>query len=184
MNNFTSQRESFFYPRYQSFLDVAAYFFVTTTGFAKPSGDRDGEVVAESPNLVEQTNNPVAHAKTVAIEQVCERTQSEGLSGRDVYVMAHPCPTYLGALSYCSPDRVVSRPKRRLRILLTRITGSTSNSVNSTTNTPRTGTSGTFLSSTNRTTMASTSTNAGRRSTAKLAVFPKICWATDRQGCA
>ena len=88
--------------------------------------------------------------------------------------MAHPCPTYLGVLYYCSPDRVVSRPKRRLQTLLTRIAGNTSNSVNSTTNTPRTGTSGTFPSSTNRTTMASTSTNASRRSTAKLAVFLKF----------
>jgi guanine deaminase len=73
---------------------------------------RDGEILAESPNLVEQTNNPVAHAETVAIEQACKRIQSEDLSGCDVYVMAHPCPMCLGALYYCSPDRVVFLTQR------------------------------------------------------------------------
>lgn len=67
---------------------------------------RDGEILAESPNLVAQTNNPVAHAETVAIEQACKRVGSEDLSGCDAYVMAHPCPMCLGALYYCSPDNV------------------------------------------------------------------------------
>ena len=73
---------------------------------------RDGDVLAESPNLVAQTNNPVAHAETVAIEQACKRVGSEDLSGCDVYVMAHPCPMCLGALYYCSPDDVFFCTKR------------------------------------------------------------------------
>jgi guanine deaminase len=67
---------------------------------------RNGEVLAESPNLVAQTNNSVAHAETVAIEQACKRVGSEDLSGCDVYVMARPCPRCLSALYYCSPDHV------------------------------------------------------------------------------
>ena len=67
----------------------------------------DGRVVAESPNLVEQTNDPTAHAEIVAIRQACQRLGSPGLEGHEVYVLAHPCPMCLGALYYASPDRVV-----------------------------------------------------------------------------
>jgi len=72
----------------------------------------DGEVLAESLNLVAQTNNPVAHAETVAIEQACKRIGSEHLTGCDVYVLAHPCPMCLGALYYCNPDDVFSLTQR------------------------------------------------------------------------
>ncbi len=68
---------------------------------------RDGEVVAESPNLVVQTRDPTAHAEIVNIRQTCQRLGTENLEGHDIYVLAHPCPMCLGALYYCSPDRVV-----------------------------------------------------------------------------
>jgi len=73
---------------------------------------RDGEVLAESPNLVEQSNDPTAHAETVAIRQACQRVGSESLAGCDVYVLAHPCPMCLGALYYCEPDRVIFLTQR------------------------------------------------------------------------
>ena len=68
---------------------------------------RDGEIVAESPNLVAQTHDPTAHAEVVAIREACTRLQTEDLSGCEIYVLAHPCPMCLGALYYCGPDRVV-----------------------------------------------------------------------------
>ena len=67
----------------------------------------DGRVVAESPNLVEQTNDPTAHAEVLAVRQACQRLGSPSLTGHEVYVLAHPCPMCLGALYYASPDRVV-----------------------------------------------------------------------------
>jgi guanine deaminase len=67
---------------------------------------QEGEILSESPNLVEQSNNPIAHAETVALRQACQRLGSEHLTGCDVYVLAHPCPMCLGALYYCSPDHV------------------------------------------------------------------------------
>jgi guanine deaminase len=67
----------------------------------------DGRVVAESPNLVQQTNDPTAHAEVVAIRQACQRLGSPSLEGYEVYVLAHPCPMCLGALYYASPDRVI-----------------------------------------------------------------------------
>ncbi len=71
---------------------------------------RDGEVIAESPNLVVQTHDPTAHAEIVAIRQACQRLGTENLEGHAIYVLAHPCPMCLGALYYCSPDRVLFIP--------------------------------------------------------------------------
>ena len=68
---------------------------------------RDGEVIAESANLVAQTHDPTAHAEIVAIRQACTERGTEHLTGCEVYVLAHPCPMCLGSLYYCSPDRVV-----------------------------------------------------------------------------
>lgn len=68
---------------------------------------RDGEVLAESPNRVAQTNDPTAHAEILAIRAACTKIGSEHLTGATIYVLAHPCPMCLGSLYYCSPDEVV-----------------------------------------------------------------------------
>jgi guanine deaminase len=68
---------------------------------------RDGEILAESPNLVAQTHDPTAHAEILAIRDACQRLGTEHLVGATIYVLAHPCPMCLGALYYCSPDEVV-----------------------------------------------------------------------------
>ncbi|MEV6072194.1 nucleoside deaminase [Nocardia sp. NPDC052001] len=68
---------------------------------------KDGEILAESPNLVAQTSDPTAHAEILAIRQACLRLGTEHLTGTTIYVLAHPCPMCLGALYYCSPDEVV-----------------------------------------------------------------------------
>lgn len=68
---------------------------------------RDGEILAESPNLVAQSHDPTAHAEILAIREACVRLGTEHLVGATIYVLAHPCPMCLGALYYCSPDEVV-----------------------------------------------------------------------------
>jgi tRNA(Arg) A34 adenosine deaminase TadA len=68
---------------------------------------RNGEILAESPNLVAQTHDPTAHAEVLAIREACVRLGTEHLVGATIYVLAHPCPMCLGALYYCSPDEVV-----------------------------------------------------------------------------
>lgn len=65
-----------------------------------------GEILAQSPNLVAQTNDPTAHAEVVAIREACQRLGRPNLEGYEIFVMAHPCPMCLGALYYASPDRV------------------------------------------------------------------------------
>ena len=66
-----------------------------------------GEVLAESPNMVAQTNDPTAHAEILAIRAACMRLGTEHLVDCTIYVMAHPCPMCLGSLYYCSPGEVV-----------------------------------------------------------------------------
>ncbi|POX36963.1 tRNA-specific adenosine deaminase [Streptomyces sp. Ru73] len=68
---------------------------------------KDGEILAESPNRVAQTNDPTAHAEVLAIREACTKLGTEHLTGTVIYVLAHPCPMCLGALYYCSPDEVV-----------------------------------------------------------------------------
>ena len=65
-----------------------------------------GEVLAESPNLVAQTNDPTAHAEVAAIRIACQRLGTPSLEGYEACVMAHPCPMCLGALYYAGPDKV------------------------------------------------------------------------------
>lgn len=73
---------------------------------------RNGEVIAESPNLVAQTKDPTAHAEILAIREACTRLATEHLSGCTIYVLAHPCPMCLGSLYYASPDKVVFLTER------------------------------------------------------------------------
>ncbi|ARH89444.1 nucleoside deaminase [Streptomyces sp. MOE7] len=68
---------------------------------------KDGEILAESPNKVAQTNDPTAHAEILAIREACVKLGTEHLTGTTIYVLAHPCPMCLGSLYYCSPDEVV-----------------------------------------------------------------------------
>lgn len=68
---------------------------------------RDGEILAESPNLAAQTNDPTAHAEIVAIREACKKLQTEHLTDCDIYILTTPCPMCLGALYYCSPRKVV-----------------------------------------------------------------------------
>ncbi|MET9662557.1 nucleoside deaminase [Streptomyces sp. NPDC006510] len=65
---------------------------------------KDGEVLAENPSGVAQTNDPTAHAEILAIPEACRKLGTERLAGSTIYVLAHPCPMCLGSLYYCSPD--------------------------------------------------------------------------------
>lgn len=68
---------------------------------------KDGEILAESPNLVAQNHDPTAHAEILAIRKACTKLGTEHLTGATIYVLAQPCPMCLGSLYYCSPDEVV-----------------------------------------------------------------------------
>ncbi|CKS70987.1 deaminase [Mycobacterium tuberculosis] len=54
-----------------------------------------------------QTNDPTAHAESLAIRAACTKLGTEHLVGTTLNVLAHPCPMCYGSLYYCSPDEVV-----------------------------------------------------------------------------
>ncbi|MBS4200572.1 nucleoside deaminase [Bacillus sp. FJAT-49732] len=68
---------------------------------------RNGEIIAESPNLVAQTHDPTAHAEILAIREACKKLQTEHLTDCEIYILASPCPMCLGSLYYCSPKKVI-----------------------------------------------------------------------------
>ncbi|MCA8093473.1 hypothetical protein LGM65_21725 [Burkholderia anthina] len=68
---------------------------------------RDGEIVAESPDLVAQTSDPAAHAEILAVRDACRKLGDEHLTDCEIYLPASPRPMSLGSLYYCSPKRVI-----------------------------------------------------------------------------
>ncbi|MBS9434697.1 tRNA-specific adenosine deaminase [Photorhabdus luminescens] len=68
---------------------------------------RDGDIIAESPNLVAQTCDPTAHAEILAVREACKKLGTEHLTDCDIYILASPCPMCLGSLYYCSPKQVI-----------------------------------------------------------------------------
>ncbi|ORX89630.1 cytidine/deoxycytidylate deaminase [Basidiobolus meristosporus CBS 931.73] len=68
---------------------------------------QNGEIVAESPNLVAQTSDPTAHAEILAVRQACMKLKTEHLTDCEIYILAGPCPMCLGSLYYCSPKKVI-----------------------------------------------------------------------------
>ncbi|MQL48232.1 nucleoside deaminase [Photorhabdus khanii] len=68
---------------------------------------RDGNIIAESPNLVAQTSDPTAHAEILAVREACKKLGTEHLTDCDIYILASPCPMCLGSLYYCSPKQVI-----------------------------------------------------------------------------
>ena len=119
---------------------------------------RDGEIVAESPNLVAQTSDPTAHAEILAVRDAC-KLGTEHLSDCEIYILA-ACPMCLGSLYYCSPKRVVYITTRG-----TRRSTATTASISPTRSTPNMRSRSTSAGCrwcSRSTAMRSTSTGAGR----------------------
>ncbi|WP_317161800.1 nucleoside deaminase [Burkholderia cenocepacia] len=92
---------------------------------------RDGEIVAESPNLVAQTSDPTAHAEILAVRDACRTLGTEHLTDCEIYILASPCPMCLGSLYYCSPKRVIYITTREDYAPFYRMTASISSSIRS-----------------------------------------------------
>lgn len=64
------------------------------------------EILSLSHNLVENKNNPTAHAEMLAIESTCNHLKNKSLEGLDLYVTLQPCPMCLQAMIYAKIRRV------------------------------------------------------------------------------
>lgn len=68
---------------------------------------RNGEVIASSHNLREQTHDATAHAETLAIREACKSLGGWHLTDCTLYVTLEPCPMCAGAIINSCIDRVV-----------------------------------------------------------------------------
>lgn len=59
---------------------------------------RDGELVARGRNLVPTTNDPTAHAETVALREASAALGTDDMTGYALYTTFEPCPMCCGAL--------------------------------------------------------------------------------------
>lgn len=67
---------------------------------------KDGVVLARAYNLVEQRQNPTAHAEILAITKACKKLKSWRLDGAEMYVTVEPCPMCAGAIVNARIKRV------------------------------------------------------------------------------
>lgn len=67
----------------------------------------DGEILAETHNLKEVQNNPVAHAEVLALIEAGQRLSSWRLNGATLFVTLEPCPMCLSAMIQARVKRCV-----------------------------------------------------------------------------
>ena len=60
---------------------------------------RDGELIARGRNLVPTTNDPTAHAETVALREASAALGTDDMGGATLYTTFEPCPMCCGALT-------------------------------------------------------------------------------------
>ena len=68
---------------------------------------KDQQIIGRGHNMVEQLNDPTAHAEIIAITAACETLGQKFLTGCTLYVTLEPCPMCAGAIVHARLDRLV-----------------------------------------------------------------------------
>ncbi len=66
-----------------------------------------GLIVGRGYNMVEQLNDPTAHAEMIAITAACETLGTKYLNECSLYVTLEPCPMCAGAMVWAKLGRLV-----------------------------------------------------------------------------
>ena len=69
--------------------------------------DKDGNILSRAHNLRESTQNPLAHAEILAIEEASKKTGSWRLTETTIYITLEPCVMCIGAIVNSRINRVV-----------------------------------------------------------------------------
>jgi tRNA(adenine34) deaminase len=64
------------------------------------------EIISASHNLVEQKQDPTAHAEMLAIQSACHKLNNKSLAGMDIYITLQPCLMCLQALTHAKINRI------------------------------------------------------------------------------
>jgi tRNA(adenine34) deaminase len=68
---------------------------------------KDQQIIGRGHNMVEQLNDPTAHAEIIAITAACETLGQKFLTDCTLYVTLEPCPMCAGAIVHARLDRLV-----------------------------------------------------------------------------
>jgi tRNA(adenine34) deaminase len=68
---------------------------------------RDNQIVGRGHNMVEQLNDPTAHAEIIAITAACDTLGEKFLTDCTLYVTLEPCPMCAGAIVHSRLKRLV-----------------------------------------------------------------------------
>jgi tRNA(adenine34) deaminase len=72
---------------------------------------KDGEIIAQSHNLKESTQNVLHHAEIIAINLACQNLNSWRLDDCDIYVTLEPCLMCIGAIASARFKRLIYGPR-------------------------------------------------------------------------
>ncbi len=72
---------------------------------------KDGQVIAKSHNQKESSQNVLAHAEIIAINQACQALNSWRLDGCEIYVTLEPCLMCIGAIASARFKKLVYGPR-------------------------------------------------------------------------
>ncbi len=67
---------------------------------------KTGKIIASAGNLVEELQDPIAHAEILAIKAACKAKNSWHLDDCDLYVTLEPCPMCAQAISFARIRRL------------------------------------------------------------------------------
>jgi len=68
---------------------------------------KDQQIIGRGHNMVEQLNDPTAHAEIIAITAACDTLGQKLLTDCTLYVTLEPCPMCAGAIVHARLDRLV-----------------------------------------------------------------------------
>ena len=67
---------------------------------------REGDIIGEGHNLVEQSCDPSAHGEVVAIRDACKKLDTWDLSGCELYTSCSPCAMCTAVIWLCRFDKI------------------------------------------------------------------------------
>jgi guanine deaminase len=73
----------------------------------------DGKVLAESTNMVVQSNDPTAHAEILAIREAAKKMGTHCLKDCKLFSSCEPCPMCLGAIYWSGISEVIFAADRK-----------------------------------------------------------------------
>lgn len=67
---------------------------------------KNGEIISTGVNEEHLSNDPTAHAETLAVRKACQHLNTSDLTGCVIYASTEPCPMCLCAITYAKIESI------------------------------------------------------------------------------